>query len=113
MIQNFVYSMPLDTKKNKSLFVKHGILPLLLLCHSHSDLYPIDPQISREHLHFMTNVCMKFEKAGPNQTLVIDRTRLYIMDGQMNERTDGQVQRNITPLLQGGHNYLDLKNYFL
>ena len=29
----------------------------------------------------MTNVCMKFEKAGPNQTLVIDQTRLYTTDG--------------------------------
>ena len=29
----------------------------------------------------MINVCMKFEKAGPNQTLVIDQTRLYMTDG--------------------------------
>ena len=48
----------------------------------------------------MTNVCMKFEKAGPNPTLVIDPTRLYTTDG----RLDGQVQSNIPSLLRGeGH----------
>ena len=32
---------------------------------------------------------MKFEKAGPNQTVVIDGTKLYTTD----ERTDGQTDR--------------------
>ena len=37
----------------------------------------------------MTNVCMKFEKAGPNQTLVIDRT---------GRQTDGQTDaKEYTP----------------
>ena len=35
----------------------------------------------------MTNVCIKFEMAGPNQTLVIDWARLYMMDGWMDRRT--------------------------
>ena len=68
--------------------------PPMLLCHSHCDLvlYLTDPKIDREHLLCMTNVCMKFEKAGPNQTLVIDHTRLYT--------TDGQAKSNIPPLLR-------------
>ena len=39
----------------------------------------------------MTNACMKFEKAGLNQTLLIDQTRLYTTDGPTNRRTDGQT----------------------
>ena len=48
----------------------------MLFCHSHCDLdlYPIEPEMDREHLLSMTSVFMKFEKAGPNQTLNIDRT---------------------------------------
>ena len=50
--------------------------PLMLLCHSHCtlDLNPIELKIDREHLLSMTNVWMKVDKAGLNQTLVIDRT---------------------------------------
>ena len=61
----------------------------MLLCHSHCDLdlYSIEPKIDREHLLSMTNVCMKFEKAGPNQTLVTDRTGLYMMDRWTNGQT--------------------------
>ena len=61
----------------------------MLLCHSHCDLdlYPIDPKINREHLLSMTNIWMKFEEAGPYQTLVIDLTRLHTTDG----RTDLQT----------------------
>ena len=44
------------------------------------DIYPIDPKINREHLLSMTNACMKFEKAELNQTLVIDKPRLYMKD---------------------------------
>ena len=66
----------------------------MLLCHSHCDLYPIDPKIDREHLLCMNNVRMKFGKAWPDQTLVIDWTRLYT--------TDGQVQSSIVPLLLRG-----------
>ena len=62
----------------------------MLLCHSHCDLdlYPIEPKIDREHLLSMTNVCMKFEKTGPKQTLVFDWTRLYMTNGWMDRRTD-------------------------
>ena len=73
----------------------------MLLCHSHCDLdlYPTDPRIDRKHLLSMTNyVCMKFEKAEPNQTLVIDQRRLYMTDGQ----TVRQVQSKMPPLLQRG-----------
>ena len=56
----------------------------MLLCHSHShcdlDLYPIDLKIDREHLLCLNSVCMKFEKAAPNETRVIDLTRLYKTD---------------------------------
>ena len=63
----------------------------MVLCQSHCDLdlNPIDPKIDREHSRSMANVCMKCEKAGPNQTIVVDWTMLYTMDGP----TDGQVQR--------------------
>ena len=58
----------------------------MLLCHSHCDLdlFPIDPKINREHPFSISNVCIKFEKAGPNQTEFIDRTSLYKTD----RRTD-------------------------
>ena len=67
--------------QNKSLFVKQDMPPLMLFCHSHCDFYPIELKIDREHLLSMTNVCMKFEKVWPNQTLSIDRTSLYTTDG--------------------------------
>ena len=35
----------------------------------------------------MTNVCRKSEHIGPNQTLVIDRTRLYTTDRWTNGHT--------------------------
>ena len=72
----------------------------MLLCHSHCDLdlYPIDPKIDREHLLSMTNVCMKFENAGPNQILVFDLTRLYTTDGP----TDQRMQSNIPLFFEGG-----------
>ena len=38
----------------------------------------------------MTNVCIKFEKAGPYQTLAIDQTRWYTMDAKADGQTDGQ-----------------------
>ena len=47
----------------------------------------------------MKNVCMKFEKAGPHQTLVIDWTRKY--DGRT-----GAKQYTPSFLKGGGHNYL-------
>ena len=76
--------------------------------HCDLDLYQIDPKISREHLFSITNVCMKFEKTGPNLTLVIDRTRKYDTDG----KTDRQVQSNIPSpspsSLKGGHKKLYL-----
>ena len=53
------------------------------------DLYLIETEIDREHLT-MTNICMKFEKTGPNQTLVIVQTRLYTMDGCTDGQTDAQ-----------------------
>ena len=61
----------------------------MLLYHSHCDLdlYPINPKINGEHLLSMTNVCMNSEIAGTNHTLVIDRTRLYMTDRRMNQRT--------------------------
>ena len=36
----------------------------------------------------MTNVCLKFEKAWPNQTQVINRTRLHMTDGRTDQWTD-------------------------
>ena len=63
-------------------------MPPFLLCHSHCDLdlYPIEPQIDKEHLLSMTNFCVKFEKAGPNQ--------LYLLIGQgCIQRTDRQTYR--------------------
>ena len=42
---------------------------------------------------------IKFEKAGPNQTVVIDRTSLYTRDGW----TDREVQSNMPPLLRKGY----------
>ena len=94
------FSHNTDADDNMSLFVKQDRPPPMLICHSHCDLdlYPIEPKIDREHLLSVTNVCMKFEKAGPNQTLVIYPTRLYTMDGQTNGLTDRQVQGNIPPL---------------
>ena len=65
------------------------------------DLYPIDRKINREHLLSMTNVCMKFQKAGPNQILVIDLTRKY--DGRTDRETDRQVKSNIPLFFEGGH----------
>ena len=64
--------------------------PPMLLCHSHGDLdlYPTDPTIEREHLLSTTNVCMEFEKTGPNQTLIIDRATLYTTDGRTDRWTD-------------------------
>ena len=56
--------------------------PCYFVSHCDLDLYPIEPKINREHLLSMAKVCMKFEKAGPYQTLVIDRARLYTMDRQ-------------------------------
>ena len=72
----------------------------MLLCHSHCDLdlYPIEHKINREHPLSITNVCMKFEKAGPNQILDIDRTRLYTMNGPM----DKQVQSSLPLFFEGG-----------
>ena len=32
-------------------------------------------KLNSEHLIYMTNVFMNFDKAGPTQTLVIDQTR--------------------------------------
>ena len=32
------------------------------------------PEINREHLLYMTNICMRFEKARPTITLVTDWT---------------------------------------
>ena len=77
-------------------------MPLMLLCHSHCnlDLYPIDPKIDMVQLLSMTNVCIKFEKAGPNQTLVIDRTMLDTTDGRTYGPRDGQVQSNVPSRLE-------------
>ena len=68
----------------------------MLHCHSHCDLdlYPIDPKIDREHLLSITNICMKFEKAGPNQTLVIDGDKV-VYAGQTGAK-------QYTPLLRSG-----------
>ena len=65
----------------------------MLLGHSNCDLdlHPTDPKIDSEHLLSMTNVCMKFNKAGPNQTLVIDQTRLYTTDRQTHGRTGAKA----------------------
>ena len=107
---------------NKSLFVKQDMPPppppppppRCFVSHCDLDLYLIDPldcdldlnlidpKIDREHLLSMTNVCIKFEKAEPYQTVVIDRIRLNKTD----RLTDRQVQSNKPPLLRrGGHNY--------
>ena len=57
---------------------------------------------------YTANVCMKFEKAGPNQTIVIDQTRLYMTDGP----TDRQVQSNIPPCsLKWGHKNASYQYY--
>ena len=48
---------------------------------------------------------MKFEKAGPYQTPVIDQTKLYTTD----EQTDRQVQTNIPPSSSKG----DIKMKYL
>ena len=66
--------------------------PCCFVSHCDLDLYPIERQINKEYLLSLTNVCMKFEKAGPYQTLVTDWTRLYTTD----RRTERQVQSNIT-----------------
>ena len=84
---------PFKDKKNpqkQESACKKGHAPLTLLCHSHCDLdlYLIDPKIDTEHLLSVTNVCMKFEKARPKQTLVIDRTRLYTINGWTKPWTD-------------------------
>ena len=73
---------------NKSLFCKTGHAPryCCFVTVTDLDLYFIDVQIDREHLLSMTNVFMKFEKAGPYQTLVTDRTRLYT--SWTDQRTD-------------------------
>ena len=82
---------------------KTGHGPLILFCHSRCDLdlYPIDPKINREHLLSMTYVFIKFEKAGPNQTLVIDRTWLYSTDGWTDRRTGA---KQYAPIFERGHN---------
>ena len=92
-----------DTINYKSL-CKTGHDLLMLLCHSHCDLdfYPIAPKINREYLLYITNVCIKFEKAGPDQTPIIDRTRLYTMDRPMDGRSNRHVQSNIPPLIGKG-----------
>ena len=79
----------------------------MLLFHSHCelDLYPIEPKIDMEHLLSMNNVYMKFGKAGQNQTLVIDWTKVvyYRRSEQTNQQTDRY--KAIYPLFfQGGHN---------
>ena len=43
----------------------------------------------------MSNVCMKFDKAGPNQTVLIDRTSLY--------PTNGWLYWGLKPLNSLGH----------
>ena len=62
----------------------------MMLCHNDLDLYQIDPKIDREHLLSMTDVCNKFKKAGSNQTLVIDRTRLYMKEGRTDRKTGAE-----------------------
>ena len=52
----------------------------------------------------MANVCMKFEKAGPNQTLVIDRTRLYKTDGRSDGQTGAKSSSSTGGGGVGGHN---------
>ena len=55
----------------------------------------------------MTNVCMKFEKAGPNQTLVIDLIRKC--EGRTDGRTDGQTgAKQHTPSSSKGGVEIDL-----
>ena len=54
----------------------------------------------------MTNVCIKFEKAEPYQTVVIDRIRLNKTD----RLTDRQVQSNKPPLLQRGGIIIGMTN---
>ena len=87
--------LPLQ-KPNSTRVCKTGHAPLMLLCHNNCDLdlYPIEPKINWEHLLSMTNVCMKFEKAGLDQTLVIHPTRLYTTDGPTDRLT---VAREYTP----------------
>ena len=72
--------------------------PCCFVSHCDLDLYPIECQINKEYLLSLTNVCMKFEKAGPYQTLVTDWTRLYTTD----RRTERQVQSNITLFFERG-----------
>ena len=83
---------------------KTGHAPPMLLCHSHFDLdlYAIGPKIDREHLLSMTNVCMKFEKAGLNQNLVINQTKLYIMDRQTKGQTDAKQYTPSASSSKGG-----------
>ena len=54
---------------------------------------------------------MKFEKAGSNQTLVIDWTSLYTMDrqtgGQRTDRTGAKQYRSTALFFERGHNNLD------
>ena len=49
---------------------------------------------------------MKFEKAGPNQTLVIDSTRLYMKDRQTGAK-------QYTPLLRKGGSYKNDSDFYL
>ena len=94
--------LPHHCQNKQESVCKTGLVPPMLLCHSHCDLglYPIDPKINREHLLSITNVCMKFEKAGPNQILVFDWTRLYTTDGQTDRWTGA---KQYTPSsLKGG-----------
>ena len=55
----------------------------------------------------MTNVCMKFEKAGPTQTLLNDPTSLYMTERQTDQATNGQTDaKQYTPLFfERGYNY--------
>ena len=55
----------------------------------------------------MTNVCMKFGKVGPNQTLVIDWRRLYTMDGPTTNGPTGCVTFKLTNLDEKEKNVLD------
>ena len=51
----------------------------------------------------MTNVCVKIEKIGPNQTLVIDQTRLYTPDGRTDEQTVNCCKPTYPLFFERGH----------
>ena len=53
--------------------------------------YPMDPKISKVHLLFMTNVCMKFQKAGPNQTVVVKKGCIRRMDRPTEQPTGAKL----------------------